>query len=147
DAGATIKVRVTFSDDAGHAESLTSTATASVDAAPSEPLTVAFDNMPETHDGQSTFTFEIRFSQEVKLSFRNLRDHGFDVTGGTVTKAKRLEKPSNIRWRITVQPDSGADVSIVLPVTTDCDDPGAICTADGTMLSSRREAVVQGPQE
>ena len=140
-------MRVTFTDDAGHAESLTSAATAAIDAAPSEPLTVAFENVPETHDGESTFTFEIRFSHEVKLSFRNLRDHGFEVTDGTVTKAKRLEKPSNIRWRITVRPDAGADVTIVLPATTDCDDPGAICTADGVMLSGRREAMVQAPPE
>ncbi|MCY3959972.1 MAG: fibronectin type III domain-containing protein [Chloroflexi bacterium] len=147
DAGKAIRVRVTFTDDAGHSESLTSAATAEVAAAPSEPLTVAFESVPETHDGESTFTFEIRFNQEVKLSFRSLRDHGLDVTGGTVTKAQRLEKPSNIRWRITVRPDSGADVTIVLPVTTDCDDPGAICTADGIMLSSRRETMVRGPEE
>ena len=103
--------------------------------------------MPETHDGESAFTFEIRFNQEVKLSFRNLRDHGFDVTAGTVTKAQRIEKPSNIRWQVTVRPDSDADVTIVLPATTDCNDPGAICTADGIVLSSRRETVVQGPEE
>ena len=112
---------------------------------PPEPLTVALENVSDAHDGESTFRFEIRFSREVKLSFRNLRDQGFEVTGGTVTKAKRLEKPSNIRWRITVEPDSRADVTIVLPVTTDCTAQGAICTADGAALSNRIEFTVQGP--
>ena len=37
DEGKTIKVRVSFTDDAGHGETLTSTATATVDAAPNSP--------------------------------------------------------------------------------------------------------------
>ena len=60
-------------------------------------------------------------------------------------KAERLEKGSNIGWRITVQPDDNGDVSIILPVTTDCDAQGAICTADGRELSSRLELTVGGP--
>ena len=33
-----------------------------------------------------------------------MHDHSFTVSGGTVRKAQRLERPSNIRWRITVEP-------------------------------------------
>ena len=74
-----------------------------------------------------------------------LRDHAFTVTGGSVTQARRLEQGSDLRWEITVEPDSGAAVSVVLPATADCEAPGAICDGDGRMLSSRLELAVAGP--
>ena len=145
DVGKAIRVRVSFTDDRGHRESLTSAATASVAGLPPPPLTASFSNLPASHDGESGFTFELRFSEEPKLGYKRLRDHAFTVTGGTVNKAERLAKGSNIGWRITVQPDGNGDVSIILPVTTDCDAQGAICTADGRELSSRLELTVGGP--
>ena len=42
-------------------------------------------------------------------------------------------------------PDSAAGVTVVLPVTTDCDADGAVCTADGRKLSNRNEFTVSGP--
>ncbi len=140
----TIRVRVTFTDDAGNAESLTSAATKAVTAKPT-PLTASFSNVPNIHDGQTAFTFELRFSEGFGISYVTLRDHAFSVTGGTVNKAKRLTQGSNIGWTITVTPDSAADVTIELPATTDCDADGAICTADERMLSTRLELTVSGP--
>ena len=139
-------MRVTFTDDAGNEESLTSAATATVAAAPS-PLTASVHNTPTSHDGQSAFTFELRFSETPKddFSYRTLRDHAFTMTGGEVTNAGRLEPGKNIRWEITVTPDGNAGVTIILPVTTDCAAGGAICTGDGRMLSTRLELAVSGP--
>ena len=144
--GKAIKVRVTFTDDAGNEESLTSAATATVAAAPS-PLTASVHNTPTSHDGQSAFTFELRFSETPRddFSYRTLRDHAFTMTGGEVTNAGRLEPGKNIRWEITVRPDGNAGVTIILPVTTDCAAEGAICTGDGRMLSTRLELAVSGP--
>ena len=144
--GKAIKVRVTFTDDAGHEESVTSAATAAVAAAPS-PLKASVDNAPASHDGSATFTFELEFSETPKTSFsyRTLRDHAFTVTGGEVTRARRLERGKNVRWEITVQPSGNGTVTIVLPVTTDCDAQGAVCTGDGRMLSRRLEITVSGP--
>ena len=113
---------------------------------PAVLLTASFGNMPATHNG-SAFTFELRFSEEFGISYVTLRDHAFSVTGGEVTGASRLDKPSNLRWQIVVEPDSDADVTIVLPPTTDCGAQGAICTADGRMLSNRLEFTVSGPGE
>ena len=62
-----------------------------------------------------------------------------------MTKAQRLERGSNIGWRITVRPDSDSAVTIILPETTDCGSQGAICTEDGGMLSHRLELTVSGP--
>ena len=145
DEGKTIKVRVSFSDDGGNEESLTSAATGAV--APRPPLTASFESKPSNHDGQIAFTFELRFSEEFGIGYQTLRDHAFTVTGGTVEKAQRLEKPSNVGWRITVEPDSNAAVTVVLPITENCDDQGAVCTEDGRMLSNRLELSVGGPSQ
>ena len=144
--GQTIQVRVTFTDDADNEETLTSIATVEVTAAP-VPLTVSVTvSAPASHDGSSEFTFEIEFSEEFGISYKTLRDHSFNVNGGEVRKAQRTDKPSNLRWLITVEPDSNGDVTIVLPVTTDCDAQGAVCTGDGRKLSNRLEFTVSGPE-
>ena len=144
DEGKTIKVKVTFTDDEGNDESLTSAATGAIAAAPS-PLSVSLENNPSNHNGTDAFTFEIQFSEEVGLSYKTLRDHAFTVDGGTVRKAKRQVTGSNIGWTITVEPDSNAAVEIALPATTDCNATGAVCTEDGRTLSNRLEFTVSGP--
>ena len=109
------------------------------------PLTVSLEVTTESHNGTDAFTFEIRFSEEFPLSYKTLRDLAFTVSGGEVLKAQRLDKPSNIRWLITVEPDSNGDVTVVLPVTQNCAADGAICTGDGRKLSTRLELTVSGP--
>ena len=62
--------------------------------------------------------------------------------------ARRLDGDSdtpNIRWEITVSPDSGGDVTITLPVTEDCDADEAICANGDKKLSNRLERTVSGP--
>ena len=176
DEGKPIQVRVTFTDDAGNAESLTSYAklsappliipdeepppksTATREAreaqgaqeAAETRLTAAIHDAPESHNGQEKFTFELRFSEELGtgFSYKTLRDYAFTVTRGTVAGARRLDSDSdtpNIRWEISVTPDSTADVTVELPITTDCEAQGAICTEDGTMLSSPLKFTVKGP--
>ena len=142
--GKTIQVRVSFTDDGGNSETLTSAATDAVTAKPT-PLTASFSGVPESHDGQTVFTFELHFSEEFKLSYVILRDHAFTVTGGEITKAKRLEPGKNSKRVIHVRPDGDGAVTIVLPATTDCDDDGAICTEDDRMLSNSLSFAVSGP--
>ena len=145
--GMTVQVRVSFTDDAGNKEALTSAATDEVEAVP-PALTVSLTAAaPATHDGSTDFTFEIEFSEEFPLSFKKLKLHAFDVTNGEVLKAQRMVKSSNISWRITVRPDSNADVTVVLPVTTKCGAQGSICTQDGRKLSNRLEFTVTGPTQ
>ena len=93
DEGKVITVTVSFTDDRGHDESLTSAATDAVTSSP-EPLMAAFSNAPTNHDGENVFTFELRFSEEFALGYKRLRDHAFDVTGGAVQRAQRLEPVS-----------------------------------------------------
>ena len=142
DQGRSIRVKVTFTDDAGNSEELISAATFAV-APP--PLTATIHDASDSHDGQTAFTFRLRLSEEFGISYRTLRDHAFTVTGGEVVKASRLEQGSNISWEITVQPDGDEAITIVLPVTTDCDATGAICTPDGRVLSNSSTITVPGP--
>ena len=149
DVGKAIKVRVSFTDDAGNAEELTSAVTGAVAAAVVKPpLTASAHDVPSSHNGQDAFTFELRFSEAPKpdFSYTTVRDHAFTVTGGSVTYVRRLEPGKNVRWEITVTPSSGADVAIDLTATTDCEADGAICTEDGRMLSGGLELTVNGPE-
>ncbi len=139
-------MRVSFTDDGENGEELASAATSAVAAeVVNPPLTASARNVPSSHDGSAAFTFELRFSDELPLSYVTLRDHVFTVTGGSVTYVRRLAPPSNMRWEVHVTPDSDGSLVIVLPVTGDCEADGAICTEDGRRLSNRLEVTVNGP--
>ncbi len=146
--GKTIKVTVSITDDQNTYETATSLATTAVTTA---PLTASLENEPDSHGGQSDFTFELRFSEELfSLSYATLRDHAFNVSGGQIRRAQRADKNSiirNVHWRITVRPDGDGDVIITLPETTSCSVPGAICTQDERVLSNSLSLTVSGPEQ
>ena len=120
--------------------------TITVQGPPATPLTARVEGVPAAHDGSSVFIFELHFSEEVSLSYVTLRDSSFKVTGGEVTNAGRQSPPSNLSWYIHVQPDSDADVELVLPAGRACTVAGAICTPDNERLSNRLELTVAGPE-
>ena len=117
------------------------------DTSQANQLTATVHAVPLAHDGGSTFIFEVRFSESPRkgFSYKIMRDHAFTVAGGDVTKARRLDQGKNLRWEIHVTPGGDGAVTVVLPVTEDCEADGAICTEDGRMLSSTLEIVVPGP--
>ena len=116
------------------------------DDKPRARLTASMSGVPDSHDTMTPFTFELTLSEEpaTGFSYTTLRNHALRVTGGEVTKARRLAAPGNTRWEITVRPTSDGDIVIVLAATQDCGAQGAICTADGRMLSSAVRATVSG---
>ena len=61
-------------------------------------LTAAFHGMPATHDGSSTFDFEVEFSEEVKAGFRKMRDDAFTVVNADITQANRVNGRQD-RWQ------------------------------------------------
>ena len=124
----------------------TTTTTTTTTVPEPQPVTAQIHAAPQSDHGGNPFSFELRFSEELPLSFATLRDSAFSVTGGEVVKARRLEAPSNLRWQITVAPSSKWDVSIVLPVPGDCTAEGALCTTDSRPLSNRLELTVPGPR-
>ena len=150
DEGKTIRVRVTFNDDAGNAESLTSTATTPIAAQPAETpvdlLTASFANVPADHNGEN-FTFQLTFSENVNAGYARIRDDAFTVSGGAIASASRQTQGSNQGWNVEVNPTGNEAITITLPETTDCDDTGAICTGGGKKLSGRVELTVNGPEQ
>ena len=122
---------MTFNDDAGNAESLTSTATTAVAAQPTPValITASFANVPADHNGDN-FTFQLDFSENVEAGYARIRDHAFTVDGATIAKASRQTQGSNQGWNVEVDPTGNGEVTITLPETTDCSDSGAICTGD-----------------
>ena len=73
DLGTTLKVRVTFADDLGHTETLTSAATATVGAAATAPTvsTVDVTSMPASGDTYGTgemIQFTVTFDQDVTVT-------------------------------------------------------------------------------
>ncbi|WP_420445670.1 hypothetical protein [Candidatus Poriferisodalis sp.] len=144
DEGWTFEVKVSFTDDAGNAESLTSMATTAVADHDGSLLTASFANVPADHDG-SNFTFGLNFSENVNAGYARIRDDAFTVSGGTIASASRMTQGSNQGWTVEVDPDGNGPVSITLPETTDCDASGAICTHDSTKLSQSTSATVAGP--
>ena len=144
----TIQVQVSFDDDAGNTESLTSTATTAVAAQPAETpvvlITASFANVPADHNGEN-FTFQLTFSENVEAGYARIRDHAFTVDGATIANAYRQTQGSNQGWHVEVDPTGNEAVTITLPATTDCDDSGAICTDDSRKLSHPTSATVAGP--
>ena len=145
DEGERLKVRVSFTDDAGNAESLTSAATDAVAARP-VPLTASFEGMPAEHRGEGGFDFRVAFSEDIGISFKALREDAFAVTGGRVTGGKRVDGRRDL-FRMTVRPDSDAAVTVTLPAGRECGVSGAICTKgeNPRQLTNSPSARVRGP--
>ena len=109
-------------------------------------LTASFSAMPGEHGGPGErFSFELTFSEAPEVGYQKVRDDAFTITGGAVRSARRLERPSNIRWQITVEPFGWGDVAISLPGGRACTSSGGICTSDNRMLANSPSAIVQGP--
>ena len=57
-------------------------ATGTIEDDDEPPLTASFEDVPAEHDGESTFTFRLRFSEDPAVSYTVLRDESFEVSGG-----------------------------------------------------------------
>ncbi len=109
-----------------------------------DPLTAHFDLIPASHDALSTFEIRILFSEGISIAAADFRDNALQVTSGNVTQARRSGGRNDL-WRIDIEPDSDADVTIVLPANRPCTQAGAICTSDDRPLTNRLDGTVAGP--
>ena len=112
-----------------------------------DPLTASFSGAPAEHDGESAFTFQVQFSEEVGISYVTLRDESFSEANGDVTAARRVDGRHDL-WEITVEPDDSREaVTITLNGDRDCGTTGAVCTRgdDPRPLSNSPSATIAGP--
>ena len=110
----------------------------------SDVLTASFEELPAHHGGAGEFTLRLAFSEAIATGFQTMRDEAFEVTGGEVNRAKRVNGRSDL-WDIRIEPDGNGAVTVRLPATTECSATGAICTAGGRKLSGAVEAEIAGP--
>ena len=113
-------------------------------ATEAEPLTATLEDFPSNHDGSSAFTFRIAFSADVEITPEDMHDHALMVTGATVTNAARVDDRKDL-WELTVEPAGTATVTILVPLDRTCTERGALCTADGVMLTTAPGHSVPGP--
>ena len=113
------------------------------------PFTVRLAGVPAAHDGESALSFEVHFSEEPhQYSFRTLRDATLDIRQGgarLTPTVKRMNKPSNRAWTVTVEPASKADLTVAIAAPASCSETGAVCNEDGEALSNAVSATVLGP--
>ena len=142
------RVRVRGCNDAGCGEwtipKLAETSGAVSNATEAEPLTASFASVPDTHDGESEFTFRIAFSEDVEITPEDMRDHALVVRGGTVTGAAGVDGRQDL-WELTVEPSGSGPVSILVAQDRVCTETGALCTADGRSLTVSLALRVPGP--
>lgn len=141
DAGRPVSVRISFNDDAGHDESLTS---AGMDI-PVPPLTANFDNVPSSH-GATTTTFKsrLRFNVEPVLGYVIVRDDVLTVASGDVDRVQRADAEGDTpggEWKIFIESDDDGRGVISITPTTD----STVCTSDGRKLSNSVSVVVAEP--
>ena len=91
------------------------------------PLQAHFTNIPSGDHGESSFTFNISFNHPVSAGHQTMQNSALTVTNGRVTSAERVNQQSD-HWRITIEPNGGADVTVHLPATESCAADGAVCT-------------------
>ena len=110
------------------------------------PLTAAFEGMPEAHDGEGGFRFRVAFSEDIGISYRSLREDAFAVTGGRVTRGRRVDDRRDL-FEMTVEPDGEGEVTVTLPAGRECGVSGAICTKgeNRRQLTNAPTATVAGP--
>ena len=123
---------------------LTNTPAATVAGPGAAALTARFVDMPAEHDGESAFTLRLAFSEAIRMSGRRLRGDVVAVAGGRATKAGRVNRRKDL-WKLTVEPDSLADVTVTLSSGAACGTPEAVCTADGRALSNTISTTILGP--
>ena len=97
--------------------------------------------MPDSHDGGDFFV-DLTFSEGPDVGYRDVQK-AVKVSGGSINRANRKTKGSNVGWKLRVRPTGTDSLTITLPATTNCSARGAICTEDGRRLSNSPSAVVE----
>ena len=127
DEGKTIKVRMSFTDDAGYGETLTSAATAAVDAAPNSPATGAptvtgTAQVGETLSADTSAIADADGLANVSFSYQWIRNDGSsdtDITGATDSthSLDDADEGKTIKVKVGFTDDAGSDESLASAAT------------------------------
>ena len=133
-----------YQDDGGHRGM--SEATNQTPRSTLEALTARFTNVPASHDGETTFTFNIEFSDSVWMSRGFPRNDMLRVSGGTVTSAHWIDRNTRT-WAVTVRPQTQGNITVTLPepagnACTGTRAAGAVCAPGDRRLSARATTTI-----
>ena len=129
-----------------HEEDVHLSCTGVLEQTETPPLTATLEGLPTNHDGSSAFTFRIAFSTDVQISPEEMRDNALTITNAAITHADRVDGRSDL-WELTLEPGGTGTVSILVPLNRACADPGALCTAQGGMLTVAPAQSIPGPAQ
>ena len=161
DEGRTVKVNVSFTDDAGNEETLTSSATAAVDAAPNTPATGApaisgtTTQVGETLTADTSGIADADGLTKVSYSYQWVANDGTsdtDISGATSSTYPLVDadQGKTVKVRVSFTDDAGNEETLtsspselVEPAATESSDPdatraGAIDLGDITTLARAR---------
>ena len=119
---------------------------------PGRALTATLTHRPDDddvrgeHKGSGTFEVRLAFNTEPRMSYKTVRDTMFDVTGGTITGARRVTRGNNQHFDIVVKPsgDDAVTFSLHSPLPA-CGETGSVCTEAGRMIEGPVSATILGP--
>ena len=119
---------------------------------PGRALTATLTHMPDEgdvkgeHKGSGTFEVRLAFNTEPRMSYKTVRDTMFDVTGGTITGARRVTRGNNQRFDIVVKPSGYQTMTFSLhsPLPA-CGQTGSVCTEAGRMVEGPVSTTILGP--
>ena len=83
-------------------------------------FTVRFEGVPAEHDGTDWIVFKVLFNKrpESDYGYETMRDSTLKVRQGEASfgasHVRRLNRPHNDRWEVTVRPASKADLTVTV---------------------------------
>ena len=114
---------------------------------PREPLTAVFQDVPAEHDGSTSFTVRLAFSEELASGSGRKVGSALTLTGARRGPVVRVANGRDL-YSFAVHPSGNGAVTLSLSASaTDCTASSAVCTPDGRMLSAAVSATVQSPRE
>ena len=109
------------------------------------PLTAVFQDVPAEHDGSTSFTVRLAFSEELASGSGRKVGSALTLTGARRGDVLRVANGHDL-YSFAVHPSGNGAVTLSLSASaTDCAASSAVCTPDGRMLSAAVSAAVQGP--
>ena len=110
-----------------------------------------FDTV-EVADGRLHYLVDLKLSELIWLPYREMRDFAFEVTNGTIVKARRVERKRQVfdgrartvsgHWRLEVRPeDANTSVTVALKGLA-CGVRGGMCSARGGSVGNIPSIVV-----
>ena len=109
------------------------------------PLTAVFQDVPAEHDGSTSFTVRLAFSEELASGSGRKVGSALTLTGARRGYVERVGNGRDL-YSFPVRPSGNGAVTLTLSASaSDCAASSAVCTPDGRMLSAAVSAAVQGP--